>query len=43
MDESLVDVSVKEFEIGCPIVGKEWPRGRAMLRESQRHQEKGMI
>ena len=32
--ESLGNVFVEEFEVGCPVVGKEWARSRAMLQRS---------
>jgi hypothetical protein len=41
--ESLVDVFVEEPEIGCPVIGKEWTRSRAVLQENKGHEGRGRV
>ena len=39
--EGPVSVFVEEPEVGCPVVGKEWSSGRAVLQEGKRHEKRG--
>ena len=41
--ESLVDVFVEVPEIRCPVVDKEWSRGRSVLHENKRREMRGIF